>query len=96
MLTMPAAPDPCVIVIFGASGDLVARKLIPALYEMAECNALPDQTRVLGVSRTEILRYDFLSEDGLEVLRHAELEIPTPIFPLEIPGICHGYRLLDF
>ncbi|MCH8316389.1 MAG: glucose-6-phosphate dehydrogenase (NADP(+)) [Planctomycetes bacterium] len=52
MLTMPGSPDPCVIVIFGASGDLVARKLIPALYEMAACDALPVQTRVLGVSRT--------------------------------------------
>ena len=54
MLRMPGSPDPCVIVIFGASGDLVARKLIPALYEMAVCGALPDQTRVLGVSRTEM------------------------------------------
>ncbi len=54
MPNMPGSPDPCVIVIFGASGDLVARKLIPALYEMAACDALPDQTRVLGVSRTEM------------------------------------------
>lgn len=48
-----AAPDPCVIVIFGASGDLASRKLIPALYEMAE-DGLPASVCVLGVSRTEM------------------------------------------
>ena len=35
-------PDPCVLVIFGASGDLTARKLIPALYEMRAIGALPE------------------------------------------------------
>lgn len=50
----PSAPDPCVIVIFGASGDLTARKLIPALYEMSCTGELPPRTRVLGVSRSEM------------------------------------------
>jgi glucose-6-phosphate 1-dehydrogenase len=44
-------PDPCVLVIFGASGDLTARKLIPALYEMRCTGALPAAFKVLGVSR---------------------------------------------
>jgi glucose-6-phosphate 1-dehydrogenase len=47
-----AAPDPCVIVIFGASGDLTSRKLIPALYEMHVAGMLPERCSVLGVSRT--------------------------------------------
>jgi glucose-6-phosphate 1-dehydrogenase len=45
-------PDPCVIVIVGASGDLTSRKLIPALYEMAQTGALPAATCLLGVSRS--------------------------------------------
>ena len=49
---MPGEPDPCVIVIFGASGDLTARKLIPALYELDVVGTLPRETCVLGVSRT--------------------------------------------
>ncbi len=49
---MPGEPDPCVIVIFGASGDLAARKLIPALYELDVVGTLPRETCVLGVSRT--------------------------------------------
>lgn len=40
------------IVIFGASGDLTSRKLIPALYEVSKRGRLPEQTRVVGFSRT--------------------------------------------
>jgi glucose-6-phosphate 1-dehydrogenase len=43
--------EPCVLVIFGASGDLTARKLVPAMYEMAEAGLLPAETRILGVAR---------------------------------------------
>jgi len=52
-------PDPCVIVIFGASGDLTHRKLIPALYELHEQGLLPEQTCVLGIARTEMSDDDF-------------------------------------
>ena len=45
-------PEPCALVIFGASGDLTQRKLIPALYEMNQQGMLPDGLFVLGVSRT--------------------------------------------
>lgn len=41
------------IVIFGASGDLTSRKLIPALYSLFCKNYLPDDTIIVGVSRTE-------------------------------------------
>ena len=43
-----------ILVIFGASGDLTKRKLIPALYDLYTQNLLPDQFAVLGVSRTEL------------------------------------------
>ncbi len=54
MRSMAVEPDPCVILIFGASGDLTSRKLIPALYEMAVTGALPQSTCVLGVSRSRL------------------------------------------
>jgi glucose-6-phosphate 1-dehydrogenase len=44
--------DACVLVIFGASGDLTRRKLLPALYNLAESGHLPDQWAVVGVART--------------------------------------------
>jgi len=40
------------VVIFGASGDLTSRKLIPALYLLAQKGRLPKETRVIGMSRT--------------------------------------------
>ncbi|MBN8645523.1 MAG: glucose-6-phosphate dehydrogenase [Planctomycetes bacterium] len=48
-----AIPDPCVLVIFGASGDLTARKLIPALYELHCQRRLPNGLAVVGVARRE-------------------------------------------
>ncbi|MBI5533471.1 MAG: glucose-6-phosphate dehydrogenase [Deltaproteobacteria bacterium] len=46
------APEPCVVVIFGATGDLAHRKLIPALYNLARDGALPARSVVLGFSRS--------------------------------------------
>ncbi len=46
--------EPHILVIFGASGDLAKRKLIPALYELHTQNLLPEKFAVLGVSRTEL------------------------------------------
>ena len=45
--------DPCTVVIFGASGDLTARKLIPALYHLFMEKALPTPFRVVGFARRE-------------------------------------------
>jgi len=45
-------PDPCALVIFGASGDLTGRKLIPALYYLYQNDFLPPTFFILGTSRT--------------------------------------------
>ncbi|MBA3472740.1 MAG: glucose-6-phosphate dehydrogenase, partial [Rubrobacter sp.] len=47
------------MVIFGASGDLTARKLIPALYELVARRRLPMEFAVVGVSRTEMSHEEF-------------------------------------
>ncbi len=44
-------PDPCVVVIFGASGDLTKRKLLPALYHLDQSGLLPKDFAVVGVAR---------------------------------------------
>jgi len=41
------------IVIFGASGDLTSRKLIPALYQLQRKKRLPPEVRIIGFSRSE-------------------------------------------
>jgi len=45
-------PQNCVIVIFGASGDLTKRKLMPALFDLFRQNLLPEKFAILGVSRS--------------------------------------------
>jgi len=44
-------PDPCIVVIFGASGDLTKRKLLPALYHLEQSGLLPQNFAVVGVAR---------------------------------------------
>ncbi len=43
---------PLTLVIFGASGDLTSRKLVPALYQLFHKRRLPEETRIVGFSRT--------------------------------------------
>ena len=52
-LAQRRTPEPCVLVIFGASGDLTKRKLFPALYSLAFRRLLPEEFAVVGVARTE-------------------------------------------
>jgi glucose-6-phosphate 1-dehydrogenase len=53
-LCFESKPDPCGLVVFGASGDLAARKLFPALEKLKARKLLPDQFFVLGVGRSPI------------------------------------------
>jgi glucose-6-phosphate 1-dehydrogenase len=54
-----ASASPCVIVIFGASGDLAKIKLIPAIYELAREGLLPDHFALVGYARTKMSDDDF-------------------------------------
>ena len=51
--------DPLILIIFGASGDLTKRKLIPALFELYQQKLLPEKFAVMGVSRTELSDQSF-------------------------------------
>jgi len=59
-------PEACVMVIFGASGDLTERKLIPALYYLACQNRLPPGFSVVGCAKTP-----YTDESFREKMRHA-------------------------
>jgi glucose-6-phosphate 1-dehydrogenase len=58
-LELARMPEPCALVIFGASGDLTRRKLFPALYSLAYRQLLPAQFAVVGVARTEMTDEEF-------------------------------------
>ena len=56
---MPNRADDCVLVIFGASGDLTRRKLLPAIYNLAEAGHLAERFAILGVARPGIKEADY-------------------------------------
>jgi glucose-6-phosphate 1-dehydrogenase len=60
--------EPCTIVIFGASGDLTVRKLVPALYHLLAGKQLPSPFRIIGFARREKSNEAFRTEmkEGLE------------------------------
>jgi glucose-6-phosphate 1-dehydrogenase len=62
-------PEPCVLVVFGASGDLTRRKIFPALYALATRRLLPESFAVVGVSRTE-----WTDDEFRERMEHAVRE----------------------
>lgn len=63
-LVMRSQPESCTVVIFGATGDLTHRKLIPALYNLQVDGALPSGVRIVGFARRE--KSDEAFRAGLE------------------------------
>ncbi len=51
-LRLRRRPDPCILVIFGASGDLTSKKLMPALYALAVRGLLPEKFGIVGAARS--------------------------------------------
>jgi glucose-6-phosphate 1-dehydrogenase len=71
-------PDPCIVVIFGASGDLTSRKLVPALYALALEQRLPVGFTVLGVGRRPFPEDRFRQEMQEAVAAHGRTGAPEP------------------
>jgi len=78
-LHLQRTPDPCTIVIFGASGDLTRRKLFPALYSLALRRLLPEKFGVVGVARSEQSDDEFR-----ERMKHAVQEFGRDEFRDEV------------
>lgn len=69
-------PTPCTLVIFGGSGDLAKRKLIPALYNLMLDGALPARFAVLGTGRKLITDEEFrtIAREGIQQFSRQELQ----------------------
>jgi glucose-6-phosphate 1-dehydrogenase len=74
-ITARAVPDPCTIVIFGATGDLTHRKLIPALYNIAADGELPPGVTVVGFARRPKTDEEFRSELEEAARKHSRQEV---------------------
>ena len=71
----PEPAPPCVMVIFGATGDLTKRKLVPALYNLAAGGLLTDQFAVLCVSRSPMGDEEFRQRMAGDLRRFATAEV---------------------
>jgi glucose-6-phosphate 1-dehydrogenase len=67
-LRIEPTPEPTALVIFGASGDLTRRKLLPALYQLARGQRLPARFSVIGVARSP------MSDDAFRQQFHDSLK----------------------
>ena len=73
---MPNSLEPTAIIIFGASGDLTKRKLLPALYQLVLDGHAPERFSIIGVARTVMSRdeYQAIAQEALEKAYKQPLE----------------------
>jgi glucose-6-phosphate 1-dehydrogenase len=70
-LRLPRTPEACAVVVFGATGDLTARKLMPALYNLARERLLPSGFSVIGFARRDWSDEEFRERMKAAVAEHS-------------------------
>ena len=87
------AAEPCTMVIFGASGDLTRRKLVPALYNLLLDDLLPESFAVVGAARRSLTDPQFAEQlrAGIENIFPRE-ERPKQLI---LDNVALSYVLLD-
>jgi glucose-6-phosphate 1-dehydrogenase len=74
---MPPTDEPFSLIIFGASGDLTHRKLVPALWSLYAARTLPEPFAIVGTGRTGMTDDEFRNRMKDGVRRFARLKIPS-------------------
>jgi glucose-6-phosphate 1-dehydrogenase len=69
-------PDNLVIIIFGASGDLTSRKLIPAIFSLKSQSLMPDKYIIIGVGRTKYSNDEYRKKMGEAIFSFSEEKNP--------------------
>ena len=93
-LELRRAPDACIMVIFGASGDLTKRKLFPALYSLAFRQLLPENFAVVGAARSEETDDEFKERMKASVQENSRDPFRDDVWELLANGM--RYVALDF
>jgi len=78
--TAPRRADACTVVIFGASGDLTRRKLLPALYNLTYGRLLAGEFAIIGIDRQPITTEEFRQKIGEEIRRFAAGDIDAAVW----------------
>lgn len=93
---------PLVLVIFGITGDLAQRKLLPALYQLAKAGDLPEQLHIVGISRRDVSKTDvfkqlkeFVGESGYDNDIEARLQKATEMRQMDLLDKTSYEQLLE-
>jgi len=84
------ATEPCVMVIFGASGDLASRKLLPSIYNLVRQSLLPAGFTVIGAAKDEFTRASFRKHADEAIRQHSRTQ------PVEEPVLKSFLDSLDY
>ncbi len=93
-LPIQRRPEPCILVIFGASGDLTERKLMPALYSLAVRELLPEHFAIVGAARTAGTDKGFQRSMKEAVERHGRDEFRQEVWD-ELTSSMRYFQLDD-
>jgi len=77
---LPRVPDPCVLVVFGVTGDLARKKLIPAVYDLANRGLLPPGFMLLGFARRDWDHGEFESVAKEAARDHSRTEFTEDVW----------------
>ena len=86
--------EPTVVVIFGASGDLTARKLIPAIYNLSVDNLLPNDFYLIGFGRKAISDSAFQQAMDEAIQEHSRRPLKEDIW--QRVRECMSYNSADY
>ena len=84
---MPRIPGPCAVVIFGVTGDLARKKLMPAIYDLANRGLLPANFALVGFGRRDWTDEDFGKLVGDSVREHARTQFSQEVWDRLAEGI---------
>jgi glucose-6-phosphate 1-dehydrogenase len=94
-LRLERTPPPCALVIFGATGDLTHRKLVPALYALAASGLLPPGFTVVGAARTPMPHEEFRESLRSSVARYGRVPLQPEVWDTFAEGIRFAHVEFD-
>ncbi len=94
-LRLERVPDPCAFVLFGATGDLAHRKVIPAIYQLWRTNLLPAEFSLVAVARRPYSDEAFAAEVRASVEKYSRVQPVDEAAWAELAGRI-TYQQLDF
>src|SRR5947209_8199068 len=85
---LPRVPDPCALVVFGVTGDLSRKKLIPAIYDLANRGLLPPGFVLLGFARRDwgVGEFESLARESAE--QHSRTEFRPDVWKRIADSLC--------